>query len=83
MKQGSEIAPPRRGARRVNKFLIKKFSELRELGASFENTGWRGLGQFKQNPSIPSFQHGVLEPRLTWMFPEHLCEPGCRPSMPA
>ena len=36
----------------------------------FENTGRRGLGQFKQNPSITSFQHGVLESRLTWMFPE-------------
>jgi hypothetical protein len=29
-----------------------------------------GLGQFKQSLSIASFQHGVLEPRLTWMFPE-------------
>jgi hypothetical protein len=28
---------------------------------SFENTARRGLGQFKQNPSIASFQHGVLE----------------------
>ena len=37
---------------------------------SFENTAWRGLGQFKQNPSIASFQHGVLESRLTRMFPE-------------
>ena len=24
----------------------------------------------KQNPSIASFQHGVLESRLTWMFPD-------------
>jgi hypothetical protein len=37
----------------------------------FENTARRGLGHFKQNPSIPSFQHGVLESRLTWMSPEH------------
>jgi hypothetical protein len=28
---------------------------------SFENTARRGLGQFKQNPSMASFQHGVLE----------------------
>ena len=50
--------------------MIKKFSDLCELGVSFENTGRRGLGQFKQNPSIPSFQHGVLESRLTWMSRE-------------
>ena len=37
---------------------------------SFENTGRRDLGQFKQNSLIVSFQHGVLESRLTWMFPE-------------
>ena len=29
-----------------------------------------GPGQFKQNHSITSFQHGVLESRFTWMFPE-------------
>ena len=39
------------------------------FATSFENTGRKGLGQFKQNPSIASFQHGVLESRLTWMFP--------------
>jgi hypothetical protein len=31
--------------------------------------GGGGVGQFKQ-PSIPSFQHGMLESSLTWMFPE-------------
>jgi hypothetical protein len=36
---------------------------LRKFGA-------RGSGQFKQNPSITSFQHGALESRLTWMSPE-------------
>jgi hypothetical protein len=39
-------------------------------GCSFENTGRRGLRQFRQDPSIPSFQHGALESRLTWMSPE-------------
>ena len=37
MKQGSEIAPRRRGGRRVNEFLIQKFSELCELCASVVN----------------------------------------------
>ena len=37
---------------------------------SFENTARRGLGQFRQSPSIASFQHGVLESRLTWTFPD-------------
>lgn len=36
----------------------------------FENTGRSDLGQFKQNPLITSLQHGVLESRSTWMFPE-------------
>ena len=36
----------------------------------FENTGRRGFGQFKQNPSILSFQHGMLESRFTWMCPD-------------
>jgi hypothetical protein len=31
----------------------------------------RGGGYFKQNPSIASFQHGVLESRLTWKSLEH------------
>jgi hypothetical protein len=35
-----------------------------------EDTARRGLGHFRQNPSISSFQHGVLESRLTWMSPE-------------
>ena len=46
MMQGSEIAPRRRpstplsagSGRRVNEFLIKKFSELCELCASVVNT---------------------------------------------
>jgi hypothetical protein len=37
----------------------------------FENMGRRGLGHFKQNSSIASFQHGVLESKLKWMSPEH------------
>ena len=40
------------------------------FASSFENMGRMGLGHFKQNPSIPSFQHGALESRLTWMSPE-------------
>jgi hypothetical protein len=36
---------------------------------SFENNGRRGFSQLKQ-PPIGSFQHGVLESRLTWMFPQ-------------
>jgi hypothetical protein len=36
---------------------------------SFENKGRSGLRQLKR-PPIGSFQHGVLESRLTWMFPE-------------
>jgi hypothetical protein len=30
----------------------------------------RGLRQFKRYPSTVSFQHGVLESRLTWMSPD-------------
>jgi hypothetical protein len=38
---------------------------------SFENTGRRGPPvSLKQNPSMASFQHGVLESRLTWTFPD-------------
>jgi hypothetical protein len=33
-----------------------------------ENKAWRGLGQLK-NLSINSFQHGLLESRFTWTFP--------------
>ncbi len=40
---------------------------------SFENTVRRGPGQLKQDPSITSFQHGVLESTLTWMSPEAPC----------
>jgi hypothetical protein len=36
---------------------------------SLENKGRKSLSQLKQ-PPIGSFQHGVLETRLTWMFPE-------------
>ena len=32
--------------------------------------GIRDFRHFKQNSSTASFQHGVLESRLTWMFPE-------------
>ena len=35
--------------------MIKKYSDLCELGVSFENTGRKGLGHFKQNPTIPVF----------------------------
>jgi hypothetical protein len=35
------------------------------------------------DPSISSFQHGVLEPRLTWMSPDASCGPGCRRSIAA
>jgi hypothetical protein len=64
---------------RSKKFLIKKYSELCELGVSVVNIPshetrqnlkiWGGVAasHFKQNPSIPSFQHGALESRLTWM----------------
>ena len=38
VKRGLEIAPRRRGGRRVNQFLIKKLSELCELCASVVNT---------------------------------------------
>ena len=48
----------------------KMFSSFVPFVRSFENTGRRGLGQFKQNPSIGSFQHGVLESRLTGMSPD-------------
>ena len=52
--------------------------------SSFEHTARRDLRQFKQNPSMASFQHGMLESRLTWMFSRrHPCEPGCRQSVPA
>ena len=46
------------------------FSNFVVFVSSFENTERRGLGQFKQNSSSVSFQHGVLESRLTWMFTE-------------
>jgi hypothetical protein len=40
--------------------------------AFFKYTGRKGigLGQFKPKPLIASFQHGVLESRLTWLPPE-------------
>ena len=50
--------------------LKKMFSSFVLFVCSFENTGRRGLDQFKAEPSIASFQHGVLESRLTWMFPD-------------
>src|SRR5262249_25661635 len=39
--------------------------------SSFENTGQRGPGHFKQSSSTASFQHGVLESKLTRMSLEH------------
>jgi hypothetical protein len=42
---------------------------LRDLRALLRNTVWRGLGQLK-NLSITSFQHGALESRFTWTFPD-------------
>ena len=36
---------------------------------SFEKTASKGLDQLK-NVSITSFQHGLLESRFTWMFPD-------------
>jgi hypothetical protein len=38
VKQDSEITPLRRGGTRSKEFLIKKFSDLCELGASVVNT---------------------------------------------
>jgi hypothetical protein len=35
------------------------------LSCSFENTERRGLGE---EPFDSSFQHGLLESRLTWTF---------------
>jgi hypothetical protein len=37
---------------------------------SFENVGKGVSLTLKQPPSIPSFQHGGLESRSTWMSPE-------------
>src|SRR5205807_5976238 len=42
-----------------------------------------GIPVSSSGPSTPSFQHGLLESRWTWMSPEHPCESGCRLSMPA
>jgi hypothetical protein len=51
VKQGSKIAPRRRGGRRVNQFLTKKFSELCELCTTLlENL--RGLGKFSNIRNI-------------------------------
>jgi hypothetical protein len=50
--------------------LKSEIQKSKSIVACFENTEVEGLGHFKQNPSIASFQHGVLEPRLGWMFPE-------------
>src|SRR5262249_32311137 len=38
-----------------------------------------GLSSLAQ-PTIASFQHGVLESRFTWMSPGDPCKPGCRRS---
>ena len=38
---------------------------------SFENTGTEGPRSLQaESFSVASFQHGALESRLTWMFPE-------------
>jgi hypothetical protein len=44
--------------------------------ASFENTLLEDLGSLQAEFSIPSFQQGVREPRLTWMSPDASCGPG-------
>jgi hypothetical protein len=55
-----------------------------KLYLSFENTGRMGASvDSSRTPPIASFQHGVLEPRFTWMFPKASLRPGCRLSMPA
>ena len=65
---GSEIIAGRRTNGDAGHTEPQGLNEV--MVGSFENAEWRSLAQFKQNPSIASFQHGVLEPRLTWMFPE-------------
>ena len=49
MKQDSEIAPRRRGGRRVNEFLNKKFSDLCELCASAVNTSSQKTRNSREN----------------------------------
>jgi hypothetical protein len=57
------------GIRRVTTKEVTKSTKFRTINfrtfvvfaVSFENTCRKGLSHFKQNPSIASFQHGVLE----------------------
>ena len=85
VRSSYRFLPPRREERQVRiTIFFAAFASLREIFRnpwlrlcrarsfvrSFENTGWRGYGHFKQNASIASFQHGVLEARLTGMSPE-------------
>ena len=49
MKQDSEIAPRRRGGRRVNEFLNQKFSDLCELCASAVNTSSQKTRNSREN----------------------------------
>jgi hypothetical protein len=53
---------------RTTEGILKTISSFVLFVCSFENTGRRGLDQFKAEPLDWSFPHGVLESRLTWMF---------------
>ena len=66
-EQGSEIAPRRRGGRGVNKFLIKKFSELCELCASVVNTSSQETRN-NQKLNLTGGKHHVQNPysRQNW-----------------
>jgi hypothetical protein len=64
VKQGSEIAPRRRGGRRVNQFLTKKFSELCELCASVVNT-------FSQETRNNQTVGGLIHPGEWWVVIAH------------
>jgi hypothetical protein len=56
-------------------FIFISVGERKIMNRSFENTGGRSLGHFKQNPSIASFQHGMLESSSTWTSPKHPANP--------
>jgi hypothetical protein len=63
VKHGSEIAPRRRGGRRVNKFLFKRFSELCELRIAMLRN-FRALGKFSDGPWL-SKKRDLLAPSLS------------------
>jgi hypothetical protein len=42
---------------------------------TIRNAVSENLGSLQAQFSIPSFQHGVLESRLTWTSPDASCEP--------